>query len=173
MGNECSLLDPVSGSTSPQAGARGVDARRVTHGDPGCEPARRPSRRPPVVRPIRSDQLPDLRHPSVQHRAVRGRTGAHTRYRRSRWRLRWRRLAAAAIGAGALVVLAAPLWGHPSAGGLGEPARVIVVQPGETVASIAQQFDPGSSSRRLQAALRSELDGGRLVPGSRLVVPGS
>lgn len=80
---------------------------------------------------------------------------------------------AAAIGAGALVALAAPLWGHPSAGGLGEPARVIVVQPGETVASIAQQFDPGSGSGRLQTALRSELDGGRLVPGSRLVVPGS
>jgi len=72
---------------------------------------------------------------------------------------------------GALVLLALPIWGHPDASDLPLAAQVVVVQRGDTLSSIVRQVDPSSGARQLRVALQSELDGGPLVPGARLVIP--
>lgn len=101
----------------------------------------------------------------------------------SRTRVRRRRRIAAALGSVALaIVLSAPV-----AGALGrhgqvsstkvQPARrweqVVVVQPGDTVWSIAEAAADGADPRALVDAIitRNGIDVGAVVPGQSLVIP--
>ncbi len=79
---------------------------------------------------------------------------------------------------GALALLAAPVWGHPTpvgtvpvAASAAATPRVYVVQPGDTLQSIARGVDGGRDSAAVIADLRGQLDGAPLVPGVRLVLP--
>ena len=80
-----------------------------------------------------------------------------------------------------LVLLALP-WG--GAGGhvlatpgpalVGDPVRghsLYVVQPGDTLWSIAERLSPGSDPRAMVATLAAEAGGEKLVPGERLLLP--
>ncbi|TMK37887.1 MAG: LysM peptidoglycan-binding domain-containing protein [Actinobacteria bacterium] len=93
----------------------------------------------------------------------------------NRTRVRRRRL-----GAGGLLVLAlsvsapavsAPVTGRPSRG-TGAADRY-VVQPGDTLWSIALRHAPGNDPRRIVQAIvdANQVDAGTLVPGQVLVVP--
>lgn len=101
----------------------------------------------------------------------------------SRTRVRRRRRIAAALGSVAVaIVLSAPV-----AGALGrhgetsstkvQPARrweqVVVVQPGDTVWSIAEAAADGADPRALVDAIvtRNGIDVGAVVPGQSLVIP--
>jgi hypothetical protein len=48
---------------------------------------------------------------------------------------------------------------------------VYVVRPGDTLWSIATRLQPGGDPRALVAELESQVPGGTLVPGSRLLLP--
>ena len=52
------------------------------------------------------------------------------------------------------------------------PARVHVVQPGDTLWSVARSLQPEGDVRPLVARLRGASGGGPLVPGQRLRLPG-
>ena len=101
----------------------------------------------------------------------------------SRTRVRRRRRIAAALGSVAVaIVLSAPV-----AGALGrhgdatrtevQPARrwerVVVVQPGDTVWSIAEAAADGADPRAVVDAIatRNGIDAGDVVPGQSLVIP--
>jgi hypothetical protein len=90
---------------------------------------------------------------------------------------RRRRLVAAAIAFGltASVLLLAARIHHAQAGFDGPPAPgpVYVVQPGDTLWSIAGTLAPGVDTRRAVGALRSAAGGSDLVPGQRITVPSS
>ncbi|MGH9169293.1 MAG: LysM peptidoglycan-binding domain-containing protein [Acidimicrobiales bacterium] len=88
-------------------------------------------------------------------------------------------------GAATLVVLAALIAGAASlAGGRAQPTTVIagsvklpsgqyayIVKPGDTLWSIASRLQPGGDPRPLVAELQSQLHGGTLEPGERLLLP--
>lgn len=101
----------------------------------------------------------------------------------SRTRVRRRRRIAAALGSVALaIVLSAPVagalgrHGHASSTKV-QPARrweqVVVVQPGDTVWSIAEAAADGADPRALVDAIitRNGIDVGAVVPGQSLVIP--
>jgi nucleoid-associated protein YgaU len=99
-----------------------------------------------------------------------------------RTRVRRRRIAAALGSVAAAIVLSAPV-----AGALGrhgdvsttkvQPARrweqVVVVQPGDTVWSIAEAAADGADPRAVVDAIaaRNGIDAGAVVPGQSLVIP--
>ena len=93
-------------------------------------------------------------------------------------RQRLRRTLGGVAVAGALGLLAAPIWGHPTAVG-GIPAspavatfpRVYVVQRGDTLRSISLRVDGGRNERAVATDLRAQLNGAPLAPGVRLVLP--
>jgi hypothetical protein len=101
----------------------------------------------------------------------------------SRTRVRRRRRIAAALGSVAVaIVLSAPVAGalgrHGQASSTKvQPARrweqVVVVQPGDTVWSIAEAAADGSDPRALVDAIvtRNGIDVGAVVPGQSLVIP--
>jgi nucleoid-associated protein YgaU len=101
----------------------------------------------------------------------------------SRTRVRRRRRIAAALGSVAVaIVLSAPVAGalgrHGEASGTKvPPARrwedVVVVQPGDTVWSIAEAAAGGADPRALVDAIatRNGIDAGDVVPGQSLVIP--
>ena len=77
-------------------------------------------------------------------------------------------LLAALLGAGATTVVAGqqrpaePVWSH-------------VVQPGETLWQLAKKADPERDPRDVVDRLirANDLDGGRIIPGRKLVLPAS
>ena len=101
----------------------------------------------------------------------------------SRTRVRRRRRIAAGLGSVAVaIVLSAPVAGalgrHGDASSTQvQPARrwerVVVVQPGDTVWSIAQAAADGADPRALVDAIatRNGIDAGTVVPGQSLVIP--
>jgi hypothetical protein len=101
----------------------------------------------------------------------------------SRTRVRRRRRIAAALGSVAVaIVLSAPVAGalgrHADTSGTKvEPVRrwehVVVVQPGDTVWSIAEAAADGADPRALVDAIatRNGIDVGNVVPGQSLVIP--
>jgi hypothetical protein len=82
---------------------------------------------------------------------------------------RRRRLAAVAIGVGALLAVghAGAALGGTSLAAPGARPRVVshVVEPGDTLWSIAQDLAPGSDPRPVVDALSDARDGAALVPG--------
>jgi nucleoid-associated protein YgaU len=101
----------------------------------------------------------------------------------SRTRVRRRRRLAAALGSVAVaIVLSAPVAGalgrHGDASSTEvQPARrweqVVVVQPGDTVWSIAEAAAGGADPRAVVDAIatRNGIDAGAVVPGQSLVIP--
>jgi hypothetical protein len=101
--------------------------------------------------------------------------------------IRRRRLGAAVllIGAALLIMLgsldlrAARTGGGPLAAAGAAPAvhlasnQVWVVQPGDTVWSIAETVDPRADVRPLVDRITSELAGRPLYPGERILIPRS
>ena len=71
------------------------------------------------------------------------------------------------------VVLLASRVGQADAGldGPGPSAPVYVVQPGDTLWSIAAQLDPGNDPRELVGRLTESAGGADLVPGQRIELP--
>jgi hypothetical protein len=62
--------------------------------------------------------------------------------------------------------------GVPGGGqGAGSCGQIYVARPGDTIWSIAVSYSRGGDPRPLVANLESEIDGGVLQPGERLVVP--
>jgi hypothetical protein len=112
-----------------------------------------------------------------------GRDVASRRRARLRIQARRRRFLGGALLLALLVALAAPVsaLAGPSASpararaGLAVPSRaetkVFVVQPGETLASLATRMNGGTASPSLVAALSSELGNASLTPGERVLVP--
>ena len=101
----------------------------------------------------------------------------------SRTRVRRRRRLAAALGSVAVaIVLSAPVAGalgrHGDASSTKvQPARrwerVVVVEPGDTVWSIAEAAADGADPRAVVDAIatRNGIDAGDVVPGQSLVIP--
>jgi LysM domain len=101
----------------------------------------------------------------------------------SRTRVRQRRRIAAALGSvGVAIVLSAPVAGALGRHGeapstVVQPAHrwehVVVVQPGDTVWSIAEAAADGADPRALVDAIaaRNGIDVGAVVPGQSLVIP--
>jgi len=99
---------------------------------------------------------------------------------RSRRRVRRNRLVATLVVGVVTLLLALPvsaLGGRPAAAGPqavpGAPIGgfVYVVQPGDTLWSIARQFDQGGDPGQLAAALAGRLGSQVVVPGERIRVP--
>lgn len=96
---------------------------------------------------------------------------------RASTRVRRRRMVAGLAVAGALTLLALPvtgLGGHPasaqrSAAPVG--GSTYVVQPGDTLWSIAAQADRNGSPRSLVQELASETGSENVYPGERIVLP--
>ncbi|HLK44356.1 MAG TPA: LysM domain-containing protein, partial [Acidimicrobiales bacterium] len=141
--------------------ARPEELERSRRNHPTAAP--RPSSAPPAPgrRPERSMVLPSRR---AQDRAaqVRARTLA-----------RRRRTLAVVVGGLALVALALPLraLGATSltSGGY-NPGSVYVVQPGDTLASIAAKLDPGHDAAT-EAQLAASTGSRYVTPGEHVVVP--
>jgi nucleoid-associated protein YgaU len=105
---------------------------------------------------------------------------AERRRRRAAIQARRRAVAAAVVVGAAVVGLALPLsvlGGRPAsvtpspsvAAAAG--ATVYVVQPGDTLWSIAQRLDGGGNPRPLAEALARETGSATVVPGERIAVP--
>ncbi|HUY20880.1 MAG TPA: LysM peptidoglycan-binding domain-containing protein [Acidimicrobiales bacterium] len=95
--------------------------------------------------------------------------------------VRRRRVLLGTVAAGLIAALALP-WG--GAGGqplaTSGPARAggavahhtgYVVQPGDTLWSIAERLDPSGDPRPLVAQLAAEVGGDTVVPGEHVVLP--
>ncbi len=109
------------------------------------------------------------RHPAVAAR------------RRHQLRARRRRVTLGALVIAGLVALALP-WGgaggHPLvtpgsvlAGAAVSPDRVYVVQPGDTMWSIAERLDPDGDPRPIVAQLEAQVGSDTLQPGERIHLP--
>jgi Tfp pilus assembly protein FimV len=101
--------------------------------------------------------------------------------RRHRQRARRRRLLLALASGVAIVALALP-WGgaggHPLAtpgpvlaGAAATPGAIYVVQPGDTMWSIAQRLDPTGDPRAVVAQLEAQVGSDTLQPGERIHLP--
>lgn len=101
--------------------------------------------------------------------------------RRRLQRARRRRLVLAFSTCAALVALALP-WGgaggHPLAtpgpvlaGAAAAPGALYVVQPGDTMWSIAQRLDPAADPRVVVAQLETQVGSDTLQPGERIHLP--
>ncbi|HEX3947576.1 MAG TPA: LysM peptidoglycan-binding domain-containing protein [Acidimicrobiales bacterium] len=93
-------------------------------------------------------------------------------------RVRRRRLALGALVVGLLVALAFPisaLGGQPvpaaSAAGTSGAGTVYVVQPGDTLWSIASRIDGNGNPRPLVEALTAKLGSATVVPGEHIDIP--
>jgi hypothetical protein len=82
----------------------------------------------------------------------------------------------------AIVVLLALPWGgtggrplaSPGPARVGDPVAahaLYIVQPGDTLWTIAQRLDPQGDPRAVEAELAAEVGGDTIVPGERLVLP--
>jgi len=111
--------------------------------------------------------------------------------RRRQWTFFWRRVIVVLViaGLGAMAWLAtgrlvsaagaqAPQSQRCVAGGLpgegrtaGSCGQVYVARPGDTIWAIAVAYSRGGDPRALVANLESEIGGGALQPGERLIVP--
>ncbi|HUA95510.1 MAG TPA: LysM peptidoglycan-binding domain-containing protein [Acidimicrobiales bacterium] len=106
-----------------------------------------------------------------------GRDVTERRRARASVRIRRRRVVAGLLVAGALTLLALPVTGlggrpagvHPSTAPAG--GFTYVVQPGDTLWSIATQVDRSGSPRTLVQELASETGSENVYPGERIVVP--
>jgi nucleoid-associated protein YgaU len=83
------------------------------------------------------------------------------------------------VAIGLLVALAAP-WSGRADGGLATPGpaqatlsahAVYIVQPGDTLWSIAERLDPAGDPRPTMTALSEQAGGDTLRPGERLILP--
>jgi Tfp pilus assembly protein FimV len=103
------------------------------------------------------------------------------RHRRTLRRTRQRRTAAALVVAGAVALLCLPiaslagrpLAAHPAtaAGVPSAGTLTYVVQPGDTLWSIASRFDANGDPRALAEQLQAQTGSATVVPGERLRVP--
>ena len=95
--------------------------------------------------------------------------------------VRRRRIVLATLSAGMLVALALP-WGGAGrpplatpgpvlAGATVSPHAIYVVQPGDTMWSIAERLAPGGDPRPVVAELESQMGSDTLQPGQRLRLP--
>jgi LysM domain len=106
-----------------------------------------------------------------------GRDVTERRRARASVRIRRRRVVAGLLVAGALTLLALPVTGlggrpaaaHPSTAPAG--GFTYVVQPGDTLWSIATQVDRSGSPRALVQELASETGSENVYPGERIVLP--
>jgi hypothetical protein len=77
------------------------------------------------------------------------------------------RLAQAGIGGGPLATTGAAASYRPAPAG----ARFYVVEPGDTLWSIARQLDPNGDERPLVDVLDREVGGATVYPGERIEIP--
>ncbi|HXQ63021.1 MAG TPA: LysM peptidoglycan-binding domain-containing protein [Acidimicrobiales bacterium] len=94
--------------------------------------------------------------------------------------VRRRHILLAAVAVGLLVALAVP-WGGKGGNGLASPGpipgttlsahTVYVVQPGDTLWSIAERLAPQGDPRPAVTTLSEQLGGDTVTPGERLLLP--
>lgn len=75
------------------------------------------------------------------------------------------RMGTVVLGGGPLTAPEGPGGSTPAA------AQVYVVQPGDTVWSIAHRFDPEGDERPLVAEITAELGGATVQPGQAIRIP--
>jgi hypothetical protein len=75
-------------------------------------------------------------------------------------------LGAGAVGVGVVTANAIDRWS-----GVSLPAKVVVVQPGQSLWSLALEVDPRSDPRRVVGLLRAELGTDVIHPGEVVRVP--
>jgi len=88
--------------------------------------------------------------------------------------VRRRRTLLGVVVAGLIGLAALPagaLGGHGPAAAALRPHQVYVVQPGDTLWSVAQRLDPAGDPRVLVSELTARLGSDRLVAGERLRLP--
>lgn len=86
-----------------------------------------------------------------------------------------RRGRAVVVIAAVLAMLALGVGGRAAfAGGSAEPPRTVVVEPGDTLWSLAVEADPDADPRRVVARIIkiNKLDGVIVDPGQVLILPG-
>jgi nucleoid-associated protein YgaU len=105
----------------------------------------------------------DIEHAFGQHASM-GRT-----------RVRRRRVAAIVVALGVTGILSGPVANAVGAGGSGSagPSRTYVIQPGDTLWSIARRSSPSADPRLVVSAIRAanQVDPAALVPGQQLSIP--
>jgi hypothetical protein len=93
--------------------------------------------------------------------------------------VRRRHILLAVVAVALMVLLAAP-WSGKADGSLATPGparatlvahAVYIVQPGDTLWSIAQRLDPEGDPRPTMTALSEQAGGDTLRPGERLILP--
>jgi len=93
----------------------------------------------------------------------------------SRTRVRRRRLTALCAAIGLAAVLSGPVANAVGVGGASEAhaSKTYVVEPGDTLWSIASRFAPATDPRVVVDAIASAngVDPGSLVPGQQLSIP--
>jgi hypothetical protein len=156
--------------------SRRASLRVVAPGAP-VAPARPARRNVSVNRPLFQSE-PDRRHHQV--RPTRAGCIADGRTTRPSVAVRRRRVALGTVAAGLLVALALPWSGTGGSLATSGPAlagesvrahQPYVVQPGDTVWSIAVRLDPTGDPRPLVAKLEAQTGGPDVVPGEQLTLP--
>lgn len=140
-----------------------------------------PTHRRPEPRSFRPDRTVEQPFPddrSHRIRPVHGRCDDPRAAARAA-ALRRRHILLAVVAIGLLVALAAP-WSGKGNGGLATPGpapatlsahSVYIVQPGDTLWSIAERLDPQGDPRPTMTALSQQAGGDTLRPGERLILP--
>ncbi len=136
---------------------------------------------PPLAAVLEVPQLIWTERPGAEavHCIRQGADVAQRRRHRASCRVARRRVAALVLVTGLLVLLALPLSvlaGRPAAtvpafAAVGQAKVTYVVQPGDTVGSIAVRFDDGASPRPLIEALEAEIGSDIVVPGEHVAIP--
>ena len=156
--------------------ATAVAGRPTDSGAPGRTAVHR--------RPVAGDVRWRPEAPGPGHTAGRPCTPASTlmgRRRRQAARIRRRRIVLAALTLGMLVALALP-WGGAGGHTLATRGSVLagatlsagttyVVQPGDTMWTIAERLDPSGDPRVIVSQLEQQVGSETLQPGQRIVLP--
>jgi len=157
---------------SPAAGRRRV--RRVAASSPAAP-------RPGAYRLVGAPDRPEQAHHAHPARPTRDRQAWPERAGRPAAAARRRRVLLGTVAAALLAILALP-WGGTGGRPLatsgpalaGAPVAhhaVYIVQPGDSMWTIAERLDPGSDPRPVVARLTQQAGGDTVVPGERLLLP--
>ena len=176
------LICPEGGREGTEAPSDGLPTASLAALRPlVSEPVPAPMDRPDVelseglvVRPRPLTAVALLDAPPVRTRAAGLDVGLRRQQRAAR-RVRRHRAALGGVVVGALLLLALPLGALGGGATHAAPAlsagTTYVVQPGDTLWSIAGRLDPGADPRAVVAQIEAQVGSDQLVPGQHLRLP--